>query len=109
MRLSGYYSALITLHHAHEVYALGLMGRALKCHRVAAFLASASPPEAGEEVGGGECVRVSARGAEIGLIGLARAGGSAGLGGGTREMGMVGCACVVGRAGRTGYRGLIVI
>ena len=59
MRLLRCYSALITLHHAYLVHALGRTGRAIKYYRVAAFLASASHLEAGEAVGG-KFVRVSA-------------------------------------------------
>ena len=62
-------------------------------NRTGAFLPSVSPSEAGEVAG--EFVGVSARAGEIGLtIGLARVGGGARLGGETREMGRVGCACV---------------
>jgi hypothetical protein len=86
----GPYSVLITLHHAHLAHALERTERAVKCHRVAALLASASLSQTGEIVGG-DCVRISARAGEVGLrIGLARAGGAgggAGLDGETKKMG----------------------
>ena len=86
MRISGYYSALITPHHAYLVHALGRTGRAIKYYRVAAFLASASHLEAGEEVVGGKLALVRGWG-DWADDWAARAGGGAGLDGETREMG----------------------